>query len=157
MMKNFRYWKKYLWIFSSFLTLNFEKKITILKIAPTTPAHFQPFFLSHTGCVVWLCSILFNHESPRRGRTFVTRKITRAVADIHHGNQEVLYLGNMNALRDWGHAKDYVCVRVGACWKWPLCSHCIAGHVDDVATRRSRWFRFGHWRTVNIVSIVGFL
>jgi GDPmannose 4,6-dehydratase len=52
--------------------------------------------------------ILFNHESPRRGRTFVTRKITRAVADIKYGNQDCLYLGNLNALRDWGHAKDYV-------------------------------------------------
>jgi GDPmannose 4,6-dehydratase len=52
--------------------------------------------------------ILFNHESPRRGETFVTRKITRALARIKLGLQECLYLGNMNALRDWGHAKDYV-------------------------------------------------
>ena len=52
--------------------------------------------------------ILFNHESPLRGETFVTRKITRAVAAIKYGLQETLYLGNMNALRDWGHAKDYV-------------------------------------------------
>ncbi|KAI8824926.1 GDP-mannose 4,6 dehydratase [Fimicolochytrium jonesii] len=52
--------------------------------------------------------ILFNHESPRRGATFVTRKITQAVANIHHGNQECLYLGNINAKRDWGHARDYV-------------------------------------------------
>ncbi|KAH9941651.1 GDP-mannose 4,6-dehydratase [Epithele typhae] len=52
--------------------------------------------------------ILFNHESPRRGRTFVTRKISRAVADIHLGKQKCLYLGNMDAKRDWGHAKDYV-------------------------------------------------
>ncbi|ORX44772.1 GDP-mannose 4,6 dehydratase [Hesseltinella vesiculosa] len=52
--------------------------------------------------------ILFNHESPRRGRTFVTRKITRAVADIHLGRQECLYLGNIDAKRDWGHARDYV-------------------------------------------------
>eukprot|EP00173_Palmaria_palmata_P000407 Plantae.Rhodophyta-Palmaria_palmata.ctg11861.p1 GENE.Plantae.Rhodophyta-Palmaria_palmata.ctg11861~~Plantae.Rhodophyta-Palmaria_palmata.ctg11861.p1 ORF type:complete len:377 (+),score=80.94 Plantae.Rhodophyta-Palmaria_palmata.ctg11861:73-1203(+) len=52
--------------------------------------------------------ILFNHESPRRGRTFVTRKITRAVADIKHENQDILYLGNLDALRDWGHARDYV-------------------------------------------------
>nr|AEP25619.1 GDP-D-mannose 4,6-dehydratase [Ganoderma lucidum]AEP25622.1 GDP-D-mannose 4,6-dehydratase [Ganoderma lucidum] len=52
--------------------------------------------------------ILFNHESPRRGRTFVTRKITRAVADIHLGKQQCLYLGNLDAKRDWGHAKDYV-------------------------------------------------
>ncbi len=52
--------------------------------------------------------ILFNHESPRRGETFVTRKITRAVANIAHGLQDRLYLGNLDALRDWGHAKDYV-------------------------------------------------
>ena len=52
--------------------------------------------------------ILFNHESPLRGETFVTRKITRAVAKIVLGIQDVLYLGNLNSLRDWGHAKDYV-------------------------------------------------
>ncbi|MBN9219950.1 MAG: GDP-mannose 4,6-dehydratase [Mesorhizobium sp.] len=52
--------------------------------------------------------ILFNHESPLRGETFVTRKITRAVASIHHGCQETLYLGNIDARRDWGHARDYV-------------------------------------------------
>lgn len=52
--------------------------------------------------------ILFNHESPRRGETFVTRKITRAVAAIRHGIQDVIYLGNLDAKRDWGHARDYV-------------------------------------------------
>ena len=52
--------------------------------------------------------ILFNHESPVRGETFVTRKITRALARISIGLQEVLYLGNLNSKRDWGHAKDYV-------------------------------------------------
>ena len=52
--------------------------------------------------------ILFNHESPRRGETFVTRKITRAVAAIKHGKQEKLYLGNLDAVRDWGYAKEYV-------------------------------------------------
>jgi GDPmannose 4,6-dehydratase len=52
--------------------------------------------------------ILFNHESPFRGETFVTRKITRAVAAIEHGLQERLYIGNLNASRDWGHAKDFV-------------------------------------------------
>ena len=52
--------------------------------------------------------ILFNHESPIRGETFVTRKISRAVAAIHHGLQATLYLGNMDAKRDWGHARDYV-------------------------------------------------
>ena len=52
--------------------------------------------------------ILFNHESPRRGETFVTRKITMATAAIALGKQDCLFLGNLNALRDWGHAKDYV-------------------------------------------------
>jgi len=52
--------------------------------------------------------ILFNHESPRRGETFVTRKITRAVAAIAAGDQDRLYLGNLDAKRDWGHARDYV-------------------------------------------------
>jgi GDPmannose 4,6-dehydratase len=56
--------------------------------------------------------ILFNHESPRRGPTFVTRKISRAVAKIHRNKQNTLYLGNLDAKRDWGHAKDYV---EGAC------------------------------------------
>lgn len=52
--------------------------------------------------------ILFNHESPRRGETFVTRKITRGLANISQGLEECLFMGNINALRDWGHAKDYV-------------------------------------------------
>ena len=52
--------------------------------------------------------ILFNHESPRRGETFVTRKITRGLANISQGIEDCLYMGNINALRDWGHAKDYV-------------------------------------------------
>ena len=52
--------------------------------------------------------ILFNHESPRRGETFVTRKITRGLANISQGLEDCLYLGNLDALRDWGHAKDYV-------------------------------------------------
>ena len=58
---------------------------------------------------IYACNgILFNHESPVRGETFVTRKITRALARIKLGVQKKLYLGNLNALRDWGHAKDYV-------------------------------------------------
>ena len=58
---------------------------------------------------MYACSgILFNHESPRRGETFVTRKITRGLSRISTGLQDCLYLGNLNALRDWGHAKDYV-------------------------------------------------
>lgn len=52
--------------------------------------------------------ILFNHESPRRGPTFVTRKITRAVARIHRGKQKTLFLGNLDSKRDWGHARDYI-------------------------------------------------
>ena len=52
--------------------------------------------------------ILFNHESPRRGETFVTRKITRGLSSISTGQQDILYLGNLNAKRDWGHAKDFV-------------------------------------------------
>jgi GDPmannose 4,6-dehydratase len=52
--------------------------------------------------------ILFNHESPRRGETFVTRKITRGLANISQGLEECVYMGNLDALRDWGHAKDYV-------------------------------------------------
>jgi GDPmannose 4,6-dehydratase len=54
------------------------------------------------------CGILFNHESPRRGETFVTRKITRAVAHIKLGIQDKLFLGNLEARRDWGYAPDYV-------------------------------------------------
>lgn len=58
---------------------------------------------------IYACNgILFNHESPVRGETFVTRKITRALARINLGLQDCLYLGNLDALRDWGHAKDYV-------------------------------------------------
>ena len=68
--------------------------------------------------------ILFNHESPRRGETFVSRKISRAVAHIHLGLQETLYLGNLDARRDWGHAKDYV---EGM---WRILQH---GHADDFA------------------------
>ena len=58
---------------------------------------------------IYACNgILFNHESPRRGETFVTRKITRGLANISQGLEDCLFMGNMDALRDWGHAKDYV-------------------------------------------------
>jgi GDPmannose 4,6-dehydratase len=58
---------------------------------------------------MYACSgILFNHESPRRGETFVTRKITQALSKISVGLQDCLYLGNLNSRRDWGHAKDFV-------------------------------------------------
>jgi GDPmannose 4,6-dehydratase len=63
--------------------------------------------------------ILFNHESPRRGETFVTRKITRALAHIRAGKQQYLYLGNLDAKRDWGYAPDYV----AAMWKMLQCDH----------------------------------
>ncbi len=66
--------------------------------------------------------ILFNHESPLRGETFVTRKITRAVAAIRHNRQECLYLGNLDAQRDWGHARDY------AEGMWRILQH---GEPDD--------------------------
>jgi GDPmannose 4,6-dehydratase len=58
---------------------------------------------------IYACNgILFNHESPRRGETFVTRKITRGMANISQGLEDCLYMGNIDALRDWGHANDYV-------------------------------------------------
>ena len=58
---------------------------------------------------IFACNgILFNHESPRRGEEFVTKKITKGLTDIYKGNKQSLYLGNINSLRDWGHAKDYV-------------------------------------------------
>jgi len=96
------------------------------KVAETPQSETTPFYpRSPYGCAklyaYWIVvnyreaygmfsanGILFNHESPRRGRTFVTRKITRAVADIKHGKQTCLYLGNLDAQRDWGHARDYV-------------------------------------------------
>lgn len=96
------------------------------KVVETPQSETTPFYpRSPYGCAklyaYWICvnyreaygmfacnGILFNHESPRRGRTFVTRKITRAVADITLGKQTCLYLGNLDALRDWGHARDYV-------------------------------------------------
>ncbi|MEX2526751.1 MAG: GDP-mannose 4,6-dehydratase [Gemmatimonadota bacterium] len=87
--------------------------------------------------------ILFNHESPRRGETFVTRKITRAVSRIHLGLQDKLYLGNLSARRDWGHAKDFV---EGM---WRIVQH---AQGDDFVlatgeTHSVRWFceqAFGH-------------
>ncbi len=66
--------------------------------------------LNHRDSYNFFCvnGVLFNHESPRRGETFVTRKITRGVSEILHGTQDVLKLGNLNAIRDWGYAKEYV-------------------------------------------------
>jgi GDPmannose 4,6-dehydratase len=87
----------------------------------TTPFHPRSPYAVAKMYAYWICvnyreaygmyacnGILFNHESPRRGETFVTRKITRALANIAMGLQKCLYMGNIDSLRDWGHAKDYV-------------------------------------------------
>ena len=87
----------------------------------TTPFYPRSPYAVAKQFAYWMCvnyreaygmhvsnGILFNHESPRRGPNFVTRKVTRAVARIARGLQATLYLGNINALRDWGHARDYV-------------------------------------------------
>jgi GDPmannose 4,6-dehydratase len=71
-------------------------------------AHWQTVNYRESYGLFACNGILFNHESPRRGETFVTRKITRAVAQILAGNQKKLYMGNIDAKRDWGYAKDYV-------------------------------------------------
>lgn len=75
-------------------------------------AHWQTVNYRESYGLFACNGILFNHESPRRGETFVTRKITRAVAQIVAGKQKKLYMGNLDAKRDWGYAKDYV----GAMW-----------------------------------------
>lgn len=84
-------------------------------LMPASPYACAKVFSHHLmrnyreGYNMFCCSgILFNHESPRRGETFVTRKITMAAAKIKEGLQDTLYLGNLDAKRDWGHAKDYV-------------------------------------------------
>jgi GDPmannose 4,6-dehydratase len=87
----------------------------------TTPFHPRSPYAVAKMYAYWICvnyreaydmfacnGILFNHESPRRGETFVTRKITRGMANIAMGLQDCLYMGNIDSLRDWGHAKDYV-------------------------------------------------
>lgn len=71
-------------------------------------AHWQTVNYRESYGLFACNGILFNHESPRRGETFVTRKITRAIAQIVAGKQKVLYLGNLDAKRDWGYAKDYI-------------------------------------------------
>jgi len=68
--------------------------------------------------------ILFNHESPIRGETFVTRKITRAAARIALGLQDKLYLGNLDARRDWGHAMDFVRMQWLMMWLFSRCKSC---------------------------------
>ena len=87
----------------------------------TTPFHPRSPYAVAKLYAYWICvnyreaygmyacnGILFNHESPRRGETFVTRKITRGLANIAQGLESCIYMGNIGALRDWGHAKDYV-------------------------------------------------
>lgn len=87
----------------------------------TTPFHPRSPYAVAKMYAYWICvnyreaygmyacnGILFNHESPRRGETFVTRKITRGLANIAQGLEKCLYMGNIDSLRDWGHAKDYV-------------------------------------------------
>ena len=90
--------------------------------------------------------ILFNHESPRRGETFVTRKITRAVASISKQLQSKLYIGNLDAERDWGHAKDYVEMM------WLMLQQ---EKPDDyvVATGRSESVRFFIEKAFKVVNI----
>ena len=81
------------------------------RAAPMPPPNFTPIWITvnYREAYNFHASngILFNHEGPRRGETFVTRKITRAVAAISRGLQSRLYLGNLDAIRDWGHARDY--------------------------------------------------
>src|SRR5205807_6151395 len=83
--------------------------------SPQSPYACAKLFAHHVtanyrdGYGIFACGgILFNHESPRRGETFVTRKIARGVARIKHGIENSLYLGNLDARRDWGYAPDYV-------------------------------------------------
>src|SRR5712671_7380770 len=84
----------------------------LLPRSPYAAAKLYAHWMTRTyrdGYGLFACSgILFNHESPRRGETFVTRKITRAIAHIKAGLQEKLFLGNLDAKRDWGYAKEYV-------------------------------------------------
>jgi GDPmannose 4,6-dehydratase len=77
-------------------------------VQETPQKETTPFYPRSPYAIFGCNGILFNHESPLRGETFVTRKITRAIARIALGLQECLFLGNMNSLRDWGHARDYV-------------------------------------------------
>jgi GDPmannose 4,6-dehydratase len=94
---------------------------------------------------IYACNgILFNHESPRRGETFVTRKITRGLANISLGLEDCLYMGNIDALRDWGHAKDYVRMQ------WMMLQQ---DHADDfvIATGRQYSVRqFIEWSAAEL-------
>tara|TARA_B100000953_G_scaffold297395_1_gene292143 strand:+ start:294 stop:1388 length:1095 start_codon:yes stop_codon:yes gene_type:complete len=93
---------------------------------------------------IYACNgILFNHESPVRGETFVTRKITRALARISVGLQDTLYLGNLDALRDWGHAKDYVEVQWLMLQQEEPDDFCIATGIQ-YSVRQFVDFAWGH-------------
>jgi len=96
-------------------------KVREVPQSETTPFYPRSPYAVAKQYAFWICvnyreaygmhctnGILFNHESPRRGRTFVTRKITTAVARIHENLDKTLYLGNIDAKRDWGHARDYI-------------------------------------------------
>merc|ERR1712167_426731 len=96
-------------------------KVQEIPQTETTPFYPRSPYAVAKQYAFWICvnyreaygmhitnGILFNHESPRRGPTFVTRKVTRAVARIQKGTQDCLYLGNIDSKRDWGHARDYV-------------------------------------------------
>jgi GDPmannose 4,6-dehydratase len=76
-------------------------------VSKVTGFHLMSVYRSQHGLFA-CCGILYNHESPRRGNQFVTRKISKAVAQIRSGDLDVLQLGNLNSVRDWGHARDYV-------------------------------------------------
>ena len=89
---------------------------------------------------IYACNgILFNHESPRRGETFVTRKITRGLASIAQGLEKCLYLGNINALRDWGHAKDYVRMQWMMLQQDKPDDFCIATGVQHSVRQFMQW------------------
>ena len=89
-----------------------DEKTTFYPRSPYAAAKLYAYWITvnyREAYNIYACNgILFNHESPVRGETFVTRKITRGLARIKLGLQETLYLGNLNAKRDWGHAKDYI-------------------------------------------------
>ena len=92
--------------------LGLEKKTPFYPRSPYAVAKLYAYWITvnyREAYGMYACNgILFNHESPRRGETFVTRKITRGLANIAQGLEPCLYIGNLSALRDWGHTKDYV-------------------------------------------------
>ncbi len=94
--------------------------------------------------------LLFNHESPRRGETFVTRKITRGLANIAHGLENCLYLGNLDALRDWGHAKDYVRMQ------WMMLQQERAEDFIIATGKQYTVRQFVHWSAAELGLTLGF-